>query len=693
MARRHSEHTEDSDQRGGRSIKRVILTYLPPWVGWLFLGVAGVAAHLTWGNDPQSLTLVALLLGGATVAGVTFTRKLANARGEMLRLLAGATVAGGGLWLTFALPYAPWSHPWRDLWLLLGPIDCVLWNIYRALMSKKSEGQPTGAVGRFFEVIAGAKLRDVKVEKTKIGEVIHAKAEVNRGEQTVKDLQATAEHIEALTGLRRGSVLITANPKDAGDTKWVVIPTDTLDREMGFSLSAPGASIAEPIELGVYLDGTPMTITLPGSEKARRNLAHILTNGVTGAGKTEMTRQLMTKILTRTEVVVFGSDPVKGLQTMGPFAETDALDLLSLDEPGSRELLKGVKRSIKARGDYLGKKGFKQWEPGCGLAYLVVWLEEATWATQSGVLTDIAAQARSVGIQLLVSQQRSSYTQTDTDLRSNLRAGISGGLASAQDAKFNLPDDLVDLVGDTLESWGARKPGYMIAAHPSIPESDQVKPWRSEIASDAEIREALIEFRPYRAQLDAVTREAFGETYDQLRAVMTGADPAVVFGKRGRGRAVAAADHDEDFDQDEPDFEDEEDDGEDDEMHDDAPPGPPIDPKLPVERMPAELQGRTLGDDLVKSRKLPTEEARSVVQRHLRTILDSGRTETTPADVHRMGPPTTGRERTWVSDELYRLEHDARPGEISLRRDRDHPKPGTFEIIEPMLAAAALDAE
>lgn len=697
MTSRHTDHDERHDQRGGRSLKRVFLTYLPPWVGWLLLGAAAVAAHLTWGDRQPAQTLVALLLFGATCAGVAFTRKLAHARGEALRVLAGGTVAFGGAWTVLALPFAPWSHPWLDLYVIVGPIDCVLWNIYRALMSVKTEGQPSGVAGKLLEVINGAKLRGVEVEKTRVGEVIHAKAEVNRGEQTQKDLMAVAEHIEALAGLRRGSVLITPNPKDAGDTDWIIIPTDTLDREMGFTLSRPGQSIAEPIDLGIYLDGREMSITLPGSEKVRRNLAHILINAVTGGGKTELVRQFMAKVLTRTEVVVIGSDPVKGLQTMGPFAETDALELLSLDEAGSREMLKAVKRSIPARGAYLGKRGFKQWEPGCGLAFLVIWLEEATWATQSNVLIDLAAQLRSVGGQLVISQQRSSYTQTDTDLRANLQGGISGGLASAMDAKFNLPDDLVDMVGDTLESWGANKPGYFIANHPSIPDADRVKPWRSEIATDAEIREALIEFRPYRAVMDEVTRAAFGDTYDKLRAVMTGADPAEIFGgKRKAGQAVATTDDEgfgRDDDDEDPAWDEDEDDQEDDEMHDDPPPGPPIDPKRPVAPMPAEFAGLKLGEDLVRGRELSTEEARSVVQRHLRAVLDDGRTETTSADIYHMGPPTTGRGSEWVRLELYRLEREAGPGEIATRRDRDNPKPGVFEILEPMPAAAALDAE
>lgn len=678
----HDTDREDRRQHAHRSVKALLMAYVAPWLGWFLLLPVAVVANLEWGGKGNTTTGVAFLLVALTGGMVRLTSMLTTTRHKAVRELAMGTSAAGGLWLVCALMFGPLAHPWIDAWQF-GAAVPLGWNAYRALSHVK-DAAVGGAAGKLLEVIGQAKVSKVRAEATRLGEVVHADLEVVRGEQTVKDLQSKAEHIEQLAHLRRGSVIISSDPDDAGRGKLLVIPTDTLKTPVLWTgPSRPGANIIEPIECGAYIDGLPMELTLPGSEADSRNLAHILFNGVTGAGKSQNVCQMMTSILCRTEVCVVASDPVKGTQTLGPFLDTGALELASLDLGTSKALLGAVKRSIAARGSFLGAKGLKQWEPGCGLTFLIVWLEEATWATQSGVLTDICAQARSVGIEILLSQQRSSYDTTDTTLRSNLTAGISGGLKSAMDAKFNLPDWLVDLVGDTLESWGASKPGYMIASHPSIPEGDQVKPWRSFKTTDAQMREALRQWAHVRSPMDATTRQAFGATYDQIRRVMSGEEAPP---------AVATRDTDDGFDSltDEMDDTeglddmDDEDDTEDDEEISDSM-GVKVDPNVPIpDDILADFAGLPFGPP-PPGRKLTTEQARAVVQRHLRDMLAAGKTEVTPSDVAHMRPPTT-RERDWIRLELFRLCNEPGPGEIALHRVDDGP----YTILADATAEPAL---
>ena len=127
------------------------------------------------------------------------------------------------------------------------------------------------------------------------------------------------------------------------------------------------------------------------------------------------------------------------------------------------------------------------------------------------------------------------------------------------------------------------------------------------------------------------------------------------------------------------------------EVHDDLPPGMAnVDPRTPVTHLSDPL-GRKLGDQLdPPAQELTTEAFRDVVQRYLQAMLDRGATHTTTADLYRMGPPLTGRSSEWVRQELYRLEEEAGPGEIATRRDREHPRPGVFEIIAPAAPAGAL---
>lgn len=680
------ESTEEKDSRSGhKSVKGLAWTYAPPWLGWLLSGPVSVVMYLAWGRRAVASELVAILLTVAVGALTAFTNELAgkNRSAVFIRLARGTVMLVGG-WMIGAFVFAPWHHPWIDLWFLGGAITCLFWTVRRALLSKASEnGEVGGMAGKLVDVLDGARMHNVRAEQTKLGQVVKARGEVARGEQSVKDLQGKADAIASVAHLRPGSVVITGDPTDAGAVDVIITPTDLLAGEVLWEgPDRPGKSIALPIKVGPYVDGTECRLTLPGSETERRNLAHMLVQAVTGGGKSNFVCQLMAKVLCRTEVVVIASDPVKGLQTLGPFIDTGALELVSLDQAGSRQMLAAVKRAIADRGTYLGGRGFKQWESGCGLCFLVVWLEEANWATQLGVLEDIAAQARSVGIWLLVSQQRAAYTTTSTDLRGNMQAGACGGVDAAMDAKFCLPDDLVDQVGDMLESWGADKPGYFVINHPSIRPQDRPKPVRSEYATDDQIREVLLEHAPTRTVMDAVTRGAFGATYDLLKQVMGGADPAKIWAK-SKGKTPLP-------DDDEPDLMDDEDDEDFDEqveaeqdMRDEDTPRAQVDPDRPVPPLPADLAGIPLGQPDNRP-KLSTEAARAVVQQHLRTLLDQEVFQATPADVHHMTPPTT-MTREWVRRELKRLCEAAAPGEIALRLDYDAERPGTFAIIAPAI--------
>ena len=661
----------DQVQRGHRSVKALFMAFLAPWLGWVLLFPVAVVARLEWGGRGNETTGVAFLLVGLTLAMMRLTRELTKSRGRVVRELAMGSAAAGGLWLVAAMMFAPWAHPWLDLWQFGGAIP-LGWNAYRALSHAK-DGAAGGMAGKLIEVIGQAKVHKVKPESTRLGTVVHADLEVVRGEQTIKDLQGKAEHLETLLGLRPGSVVITGDGDDAGHANLLVIPTDTLREPVLWpGPSKPGASIIEPIECGAYLDARPVELILPGSEQDARNLAHILLNGVPGAGKSQTVCEIVCSVLCRTEVVVIGSDPVKGLQSFGPFIRADALELVATDLGTSKLLLAAVKRSIKARADFLGAKGLKQWEPGCGLSFLIVWLEEATWATQSGVLSDISAQARSTGIQLIVSQQRSSYDTTDTTLRSNLTAGISGGLASSMDAKFNLPDWLVDLVGDTLEAWGTSKPGYMVACHPSIPEADQPKPWRSFKTTDDEIEAALRRWAHVRSSLDATTRGALGDTYDKIKAVMSGATPPPA--------VTGDIDDYPDDDTDEDDVDADEDDMPDEEREDttevDDDMGIRVDPRQPVSPLPSDIRDIPMGGPRPNLSRMSqagrSARARGVVQQHLRTLLAAGTTTLGPSDIARMRPET-GMSVEWVRLELIRLCQEPEPGDVCLDRTFDGP--------------------
>jgi hypothetical protein len=102
-----------------------------------------------------------------------------------------------------------------------------------------------------------------------------------------------------------------------------------------------------------------------------------------------------------------------------------------------------------------------------------------------------------------------------------------------------------------------------------------------------------------------------------------------------------------------------------------------IDPDEPI-APPTEQENLPFAVDQPHAR-LSTEQARAVIQQHLRTLLEQGQTHTQPKDIGEMKPRTT-RTREWVRQEMIRLCTEAGPGEIGMEREEADP-PGVYRIV------------
>lgn len=699
MSRDNTQVERTDSGKAARTPKTLALIYAPPVFGWLLVGLLGVGGWAMWGHGDTARPLFAMGALAATTGLSFFVAHLARARGAAIRWLATCTAAVTGVWVIAAVLVGPATRPVPDLYLGGGAVTCIFWMARRALLSAKGEqGHVPGQVGKLLDALDGARVAKVSTQETRNGvPIVKARVEVDRGRQTVDDLQRATANMETVLGLRPNSVKVVGDKNDAGYAEAMLAPVDPLSVPATWAPDRPGASIADPIRYGPYLDGADCEITLPGDEATHRNLAHILAMGMTGAGKSASWVGFMVKVACRREVTIVGSDPVKGLQTLGLFARADALELLALDIPSSRALLGGVKRAIKDRGHYLGARGYKQWASGCGLTFLVVWLEEANWTTQSGTLEQLAAEARSVGIQLVVSQQRASHTKTNTDLRANLPAGVCFGVKDAVDAGMCLPDEVID-AGAHPEAWGSNRPGYCYVVHPSVPEDRWPIELRAEIGNDEQFLAELQEWAHVRAPMDEVTRAAFGKAYDQIKLAMTkqrirmdpAADshPGTDLVPDGEPAEVVDEEDLDGFD--EEDLDSDADDGQSDDdgmppVGSPVEPGIDVDPDADIAAPPPDIANIPLGP--LRSRRLSTDQARAVVQAHLQTLAKTGATHCKAADVAAMHPPT-GRSREWVRQELHRLCTAAGPDEIGLEQDMDADQPGLFLLRVPAMAGA-----
>ncbi|RAO26452.1 hypothetical protein PSN13_06480 [Micromonospora saelicesensis] len=634
--------------RASKSTASRVLTYAPPWVAWIIVLPLSAVAYVTWGRNPVAAPWMSMAAFALVAALVPFTWRVLRPRDEVLQWMGTVSAGLGGFWFIVGMLVGPLTRGVIDAWGFGGFGICVFWTIRRMVVNGAAEQQAEAQESKLDKVLAGAKVFKPKEIE---GRVV-AQMEVNRGEQTVRDLQGSADKMAGALGVRPGAVRIAADPEDAGRAELVIVPNDPLVGEIVWpGPSAPGASIADaPIPIGVYEDGEVASIYLCGDDSIGRALAHWLVMGMNGAGKSAGWTNAMVDALTRYDFELWGSDHVKGAQTFGPLQRYMAK--VATTVKGAKQLFAEARDEASRRFAELGERGIQQWEKDCGFPLLLVWIEEASEVvSDSTSFVRLVERARSAGVVIVASLQRASHDNIDTSARAQLAGALCFGVRDAMDATFALPDNVLD-AGATPDNWGNRKPGYCYLVAPGVDEERWPVPLRT--------------FRARNPQLVAV----LDEWATPLRAEVSGPAATSLVSNGLEGEVVDREDMDAD-------------DGE-----DGMEPIPPtLEPELKFdadEPIAPPTEQQNLAFATSGGPKLNTDQARAVVQQHLRTLAEQGFTQTQPAHVCQMKPATT-RSREWVRQELNRLCEQAEPGEIALEREVSDV-PGVYRIVAPSLA-------
>lgn len=305
--------------------------------------------------------------------------------------------------------------------------------------------------------------------------------------------------------------------------------------------SEPGASIMEPIGgLGLYRDGAPLELWLPhvpgaGLDGNDKPLSHMTLIGMSRAGKGEAGEEIDVSVMLRRDSAVILCDPVKADQQLGVIGEGAAY---VLDTPHKiRSFLhRMVNQTIPARSRFLGDptrnrlgRICKEWEPGCGLVWLMVHVFEGAALYNSQDLTKVSEQAASCGIQLVFEAQKAIHDRVDVNLRSNMGDMLMFGVGDPDDARLILPEELLDLGADP-SVWRNKRAGMCYTILSTLPLSRQIIPARfARKAKDgSDIAAALAEYGHLGGSLDPVTAKTFGEPYEQwaaARAAKRGSAP------------------------------------------------------------------------------------------------------------------------------------------------------------------------
>jgi hypothetical protein len=668
-----------------------LLSLVAPWAVAALVAVGAGKAHGEWSGPGQLLRVLGLAAGAVVVTATAWfaTRH----HGAAMRLHSAVTAAAGGGWLCLAVATGPGAPGTAYLGVVLAVTLCLTWNVRRAHRPAATPADTTAA--RITDLFDGAAApAGVKGAKMTVREVgarkVRGLVRLVPGEQTAADVVRRTANLESGMKLPPGS-LTASEHMDRADLAEVTLTDPRLMRKPipWPGPSRPAASIAEPIVPGMWQDADPVEWTITGH--------HVQQMGMTGAGKGfGGAWSYLGEVVTREDVAVFAADITKGDQTLGPLRP--ALHRLAADLPGTRALLADMRAIVRPRTDYLASRGLQRWARGCGLSYLLVWLEEcpdildALTEKQMEAFVSLVKAMRSAGMTVGMSLQRSTYDQMPTILRGQL-ANWCFGVANSADGKYGLSERQEE-GGAVPERWQNTQPGMAYLDAPGIPEDRIAMPMRCWFwGDDASVMTAhAARFPASGRPLDALTARLLADAAAARLAASP--RPAAL---RPAGTGPAADDEDQDdaaeladaADADGADDEDQEDEDDPETVRAEYLTEPDPDPELaaaiddPIE---APADGDVFGAlEFPPGEKCDPAQARARFRAQLAEWLDEGRQEFATADLYEL-LSAVGLGRGWLHKQINAAIED---GLIAPVVDAEKGRFGRYELCEPETADAA----
>ncbi|MCX5137599.1 plasmid transfer protein TraB [Streptomyces sp. NBC_00340] len=644
-----------------------------PWLTVAASMPAGLGMHALWGDSALAGAGIAF----ASVALTATTWWAGTGTTQSRRIHATLSTAAGTSYLVLATVTNPLDPFLASTWAIGGAVAAGGWNIRQALRvnpDAKTNDQAATETGVLVKSLGKAKAAlkgDPKIEPNKVT----APYKLAGGEMTNTDLSKRIDNIASELGISPNSIRIVADPENASEGELVLVPKDMLtDGAAWPGPSAPAGSITEPIIIGIYEDGAPEQLWFPADEKGRRNATHFLVAGMNGSAKSTGMTFAITEALTRRDVIVWATDPSKGMQTFGPLLPY--LDWVEMTEAGGNNMIDALSQVITARADELGRNGFKNWTPEAfaklQMPYMVVWIEEAAKFFRNGTeMEGLVMEARSAGISVIVSLQRPSATSMPTDVREQLGGVICFGVKGSTTADMALPDDVRD-AGARPEAWENRKPGYNYLVTPGVDEERypmKARTWTP--VSDDDISNVLARFAPQPSAGPTTTRAA-GEAYANRTihtpgAALTSIDPKETVMTKEDAHDEQEALIERQINR------------EVDAVAGDAGPEPDVDPEAEIR--PVNSLWHFGGEPVQHVERTP-DEAVSELLAILAELRGEQRQTVGPKDFAPYGKGTRiGRSRAWISGKLTDLADEAEHLE-------ETEEPGVYKLLYPQLTPA-----
>lgn len=488
-----------------------VAVHAPPWIcGLMVVGTAALFHHLWGGKHAGSATAWAVLgLCVSTVVLTAMTWLISHQRRAIGRIHSTVTVLLACVYVMIATITGPGQPVVVFFELVFGGTLALTWNLRIVIRSQDGESGIRDPLAHLWEKARevsgfdGTTAKVIKVEEHKID----AQVAINGGDKTVEDLQKKTLNMETAMGLPPGSLTISADQNRADLAAMSISDPRILQATIPYPGPLhPGGSVADPLRLGLYQDMGPVDIVFLGY--------HLMVNGMSGSGKSfGGSWNLLASLMSRPDVTIIAGDLTKADQTLGDAAE--ALDWLVFTKAQANALMDGLQRAVPARTAWLSAHGHKKWEKGCGLQAVYILLEECPdvlRVVDEDDFVQLAKAARSAGIYLILSLQRSDYSQVPTIVRGQFGAKMCFGVENSEDAAFGLPEKVIQ-AGASPEDWGVDFPGMCYLSAPGIPMAKRIMPIRTFLIEPKQMQELAARFPASARPLDEVTARAFGDAY------------------------------------------------------------------------------------------------------------------------------------------------------------------------------------
>ncbi|GAA3878259.1 plasmid transfer protein TraB [Saccharothrix violaceirubra] len=494
--------------------------------------VAGLAGDFAlsctlWGlATPESLPWMTLGIGATTAGMVVLVHHLDRRRNMLGRVFALGTPILVGAHQIAAVMAGPVSQPLLGVWGWAGASVTGAWIVRRVLRRTQdaTEGARRSLWDEVSTKVGGALEGSAYTPKEKSEDRLAGPLSLEGGE-TVDDAQRSLSKLESVLRLPPGGARITPSPDDSSQAELTLVRRDMLRESTPYTEpSALGGTPAQPYRIGVYEDGRPMMLPLhrPGWGETA-----LLIMGMTGAGKTFGAYVIFAEEFTRRDTYTIYVDTVKGAQSLGPLAE--GIRWVIRTEAEAHALMRALRdKVVPARADYLGRRGLKNWEPGCGIPRLRVHIEEGSGLFLGDkAFVQSMERIRSVGVEFTLSMQRPSYVSLDVAARAQFGAVLCFGVAEQEDAAFAMPDEVLEAGADPSR-WKNERPACCYLVAPGVDRALWTTPGRTLGISDDQLRMLARWARLHGDDLDAMTTAAFGELYTTRVPVesMVGAAPS-----------------------------------------------------------------------------------------------------------------------------------------------------------------------